>query len=27
LPSVTDDGLEYNLKTCITERLVNEMGH
>jgi hypothetical protein len=27
LPSVTDDGLEYNLKTCIPERLANEMGH
>jgi hypothetical protein len=23
LPSVTDDGLEYNLKTCIPERLAN----
>jgi hypothetical protein len=27
LPSVTDDGLEYNLKTCIPERLANEVGH
>jgi hypothetical protein len=27
LPSVTDDGLEYNLKTCIPERLANKMGH
>jgi len=27
LQSVTDDGLQYNLKTCIPERLANEMGH
>jgi len=27
LTSVTDDVLEYNLKTCIPESLGNEMGH